>query len=115
MSWKDIVRAKNMYVNEGKPKTNTFYYTGMILEDKTKDMFKVFQRGKTEFFVDIPLSDNELGLIYKGYFTPITCKGNMFDLGTKKRVKGKVAEYILGMNIKFEMDEMISRFKAKYE
>lgn len=62
------IRAKNLYMTKDKPKTSIFYETNDQMIDAKNNSYQVYFRNKPKYYVDIPLGENDVGLIVLGYF-----------------------------------------------
>jgi hypothetical protein len=63
------VRAKILRTSkDSDTKTALYYATGLKLSDSFNNVFTVYYRGKPEFYVDIPINKNDIGIIFNGYF-----------------------------------------------
>jgi len=68
------IRLKNIYNKKpcrDFPATSQFWRTGETVSDFDGNIFEVVYRGKPEFYVDIPINQNDIGLDVEGYFVLI--------------------------------------------
>lgn len=62
------IKFKNKNTGHVNIKTGSFYPLGIyfILKDNSK--LELYQRNKQRYYKDIPLGQNQYGIIYNGYF-----------------------------------------------
>jgi len=79
-------RLKNL---SGKEKTVTVYLLNDFLFYSGKK-FELYSKGKFEFYIDIPINKNIIGIKYRGFFIPLF-RSHFFTLDFKN-IKLKVEE-----------------------
>jgi len=64
------MRAKSLPFIPSQPKTLTVHKTWYKVNINNLE-FDIYQRGKPQYYVDIPSGNNTMGVVYQGYFVPL--------------------------------------------